>query len=72
METAKELQSHQQRVVDEKMELDTKLEKLLAFIGAGSGKIFQTLSTEERERLTSQARIMREYSDILADRINAF
>jgi hypothetical protein len=72
METAKALQPHQQRVVDEKSELDSKLEKLLAFIDGGSGKIYNGLNTEERERLTTQARIMREYSDILTDRINAF
>jgi len=72
VETAKALQPHQQRVVDEKNELDSKLEKLLAFIDAGKGKIFSSLVTEEQERLTAQARIMREYSDILADRINAF
>jgi hypothetical protein len=72
METAKTLQPHQQRVVDEKTELDSKLEKLLAFIGAGSGPIFSKLVGEEQQRLTTQARIMREYSDILADRIAAF
>ena len=66
------MQAHQQRVVDEKKELDDKLGKLLAFIDAGKGPTFSTLVTEERERLTTQARIMREYSDILADRIAAF
>jgi hypothetical protein len=62
----------QERVVAEKQELDEKLEKLLAFIGDGKGPIFSTLVTEEQERLTTQARIMREYSDILTDRIAAF
>ena len=66
------MQAHQQRVVDEKQELDGRLEKLLAFIGNGAGTIFSGLVTEERQRLTTQARIMREYSDILADRIAAF
>ncbi len=65
------MQAHQERVVIEKKELDEKLEKLLAFIGAGSGPVFSKLVTEEQERLTTQARIMKEYSDILADRINA-
>lgn len=68
----KTMQPHQQRVVNEKAELDSKLENLLTFIGAGRGTIFSTLVTEERERLTTQARLMREYSDILADRIAAF
>lgn len=66
------MQPHQERVVAEKKELDEKLEKLLTFIDAGKGPIFSTLITEERQRLTTQARIMKEYSDILADRINAF
>ena len=66
------MQAHQQRVVDEKQELDGKLEKLLAFIDSGNGKIFSGLATEERQRLTTQARIMREYSDVLDDRISAF
>ena len=70
--TGETMQPHQERVVIEKKELDEKLEKLLAFIGAGSGPIFSKLITEEQERLTTQARIMKEYSDILADRINAF
>jgi hypothetical protein len=66
------MQPHQQRVIDEKKELDDKLERLLAFIGEGNGPIFSTLVAEEQQRLTTQARIMKEYSDILADRINAF
>jgi hypothetical protein len=66
------MQPHQERVVAEKSELDGKLEKLLAFIDCGKGAIYSTLVTEERERLTTQARIMKEYSDVLADRIAAF
>ena len=66
------MQPHQERVVVEKKELDEKLEKLLAFIDAGKGPVYAKLVTEERERLTTQARIMREYSDVLADRITAF
>lgn len=66
------MQPHQERVVAEKKEVDDKLEKLLAFIDAGKGPIFLKLVTEERERLTTQGRIMKEYSDILADRIAAF
>jgi len=66
------MQAHQQRVVDEKKQLDERLEKLLIFIDAGAGKIFSGLPDEERQRLTTQARIMKEYSDVLADRIAAF
>jgi hypothetical protein len=63
------MQAHEQRVVDEKQELDNRLEKLLSFIDAGKGKIFSGLVDEERQRLTTQARIMKEYSDVLTDRI---
>lgn len=66
------MKPHQERVVTEKKELDEKLEKLLTFIDSGNGRTFLTLSTEERQRLTTQARIMKEYSDVLADRIAAF
>ena len=66
------MQAHQQRVIDEKSELDGRLTKLLAFIDGGSGPVFKSLSTEEQERLCRQGAVMREYSDILADRIAAF
>jgi hypothetical protein len=67
-----DMKPHQERVVTEKADLNDKLGKLLDFIEGGKGKVYSTLVTEERERLTTQARIMREYSDILADRIAAF
>ncbi|MBB2928375.1 crAss001_48 related protein [Paraburkholderia silvatlantica] len=60
---------HQQRVIDEKTELDEKLTKLSAFVGT---PIFSGLAEEERERLAAQARAMGEYSRILGDRIAAF
>jgi hypothetical protein len=63
------MQPHQQRVVDEKKELDAKLEKLMAFI---QGSIFQTLKSDEQERLTRQSKLMDQYSGVLAERIEAF
>jgi hypothetical protein len=63
------MQPHQERVITEKKELDEKREKLGAFI---EGKIYQTLSSEERNRLTQQALAMTAYSTILGDRIAAF
>jgi hypothetical protein len=65
----KTMQLHQQRVVDEKKELDVKLEKLSAFI---QGPIFQTLKSDEQERLTRQSKLMDQYSGVLAERIEAF
>lgn len=63
------MQPHQQRVVDEKDELAEKLTKLNSFIG---GTIYDSLSVDERNRLCRQAAVMKDYLDILNDRINAF
>jgi hypothetical protein len=65
-----QLQPHQQRVVDEKSELDTKILALEKFI-AGS-PIFTGLPDAEKERLVRQASCMNEYSGILGERIEAF
>ena len=62
-------QPHQQRVVDEKAELDSKLEKLNTFIG---GTFYEGLPEAERIRLAKQAGAMKDYSDILSERIAAF
>lgn len=63
------MQPHQQRVVDEKSELDSKLQKLESFLG---GPIFQSLSNEERVLLVEQSEAMKVYLDILARRIALF
>lgn len=60
---------HQQRVVNEKEDLDLKLAKLLDFIG---GDIFETLADKEKHLLVSQVFAMNKYSSILADRIIYF
>ncbi len=65
------LQPHQQRVVDEKAELDERLTKLRAF-GSQIGGIFDSLPTEEKQRLTEQEGHMAAYSDVLRRRIEAF
>ena len=59
----------QERVVDEKRDLDTKLEKLIAFT---QGETYAALTEAEKSRLRNQARFMDEYSAVLADRIAAF
>lgn len=64
-----EMQPHQQRVVDERAELDDKLTKLNTFI---DGAMFGTLDADERDRLKQQAATMAMYSDILSERIAAF
>jgi len=64
-----ELQPHQQRVVDEKSDLDEKREKLEFF---KNGSFFLTLPLAEQERLNKQADAMALYSSILDERITAF
>ena len=63
------MQVHQERVVQEKAELDEKLERLLAFL---KGSIVKSLNGDEQYRLSKQAALMKEYSDVLAERIAAF
>jgi hypothetical protein len=64
------MQPHQQRVVDEKTELDTKAKALSEFIG--NNPIFLTLDAAEQERLKEQNDVMWQYSEILGARIAAF
>ena len=64
-----QLQPHQQRVVDEKAELDQRREKLESFY---STSIFQGLPASEQSRLLRQGVAMRTYSEILGERIAAF
>ena len=65
-----ELQPHQQRVVDEKAELDKKADALSEFIGRSP--MFETLDTAEQERLKEQNDVMWQYSEILGARIAVF
>ena len=64
------MQPHQQRVVDEKTELDKKATALSDLIG--NSPIFETLDPDEQERLKEQNDIMWQYSEILGKRIAAF
>lgn len=61
---------HQQRVIDEKNELESRLAKLGSFIK--ESPIYRGLPEKERERLVRQESCMTEYSSILAERITAF
>lgn len=67
--TTKEFEPHQKRVVEERGELNTKLEALRTFI---RGKIFQSLDQKEQQRLKRQRSIMTEYLHILDARIRNF
>jgi hypothetical protein len=63
------MQPHQQRVVDEKTELDKKRAKLFAF---SETEIFASLPQQEKDRLEHQGFHMGAYSDILCARIAEF
>lgn len=63
------LQPHQQRVVDEKADLDEKRLKLQDFTAK---PVFLGLPISERDRLFRQAALMRDYSEVLAERIAEF
>lgn len=63
------LQPHQQRVVDEKAELDEKMDKLTAFMDT---PIFAKVPVAEQERLVMQLMHMGNYTATLHDRIEAF
>lgn len=63
------LQPHQQRVVDEKAELDYRLANLRAFL---TGKARELVDASEFQRLKLQADIMGVYSEVLGQRIAAF
>lgn len=62
---------HQQRVVDEKAELDERLSKLTAFIADTAG-VFGTLPEDEQDRLIRQRTHMLDYTYVLGQRIAAF
>jgi hypothetical protein len=64
------MQPHQERVVQEKEELDKKANALSDFIG--NSPIFETIDPEEQERLKEQNDIMWQYSEVLGKRIAAF
>ena len=63
------MSAYQQRVVNEKQELDEKLNKLRSFIKTD---VCMALPFEDRSLLAQQERVMTEYSRILAERIARF
>ena len=63
------MKDYQNRVIEEKRDLDSKLERLNKFM---LGEEFKTLPDAEISDLTGQRGAMQEYSDILASRISRF
>lgn len=60
----------QQRVIEEKIELDSKLHALHEFIAANT--VFLGLPLDEKRRLIKQQVFMEAYSEVLKERIAAF
>ena len=61
--------TYQQRLMDEKLELDKKLTKLISFFDS---QWFFTLPEAEKNRMEMQSYMMKEYSSILNERIKDF
>ena len=68
------LQPHQQRVVEEKEQLDIKIKALQTFIEAEDEKdcIYENLSKFEKSSLNTQLFHMKQYSQVLKERIDRF
>lgn len=66
----REMKDFQQRVIDEKIELDEKLVKLKRFLGGST--MVSSLPEEEQARLRIQVLVMTIYSDTLGARIKEF
>ena len=63
------MQPHQQRVVDEYNELVMRTTALGVFFGKDT---FQRLDQAEQERLNKQWKLMQQYGEVLAERIEHF
>lgn len=61
--------TYQHRVINEKLELDDKIAKLIAFFDTDT---YMNLPQAERARLLRQSQLMCEYSMVLGERIDAF
>lgn len=64
------LQPHQLRVVDEQMELETKITNLQLFVNRSD--TFKTLESNEKDDLGEQLTVMKVYNVILKRRIQRF
>ena len=63
------MQPFQERVIDEQMDLDMKINRLREFI---SGETFPGLPEREQDRLREQLHYMLGYNTVLTQRIEAF
>lgn len=63
------MQDWQQRVMDERVDLNARIDRLWMFTQSSQ---FKALNPAERERMERQLGVMRTYSQILTERIEAF
>ena len=63
------MQQHEQRVIDELKELNTKLEGLVSFVGS---MVFDSLEAEDKFLLCKQRDEMKAYAETLDARIARF
>lgn len=63
------LQPYQQRVIDEKAELDVKIQKLTEFLSSDKS---ESVEADEKDRMKWQLDIMEDYSEVLGERIANF
>lgn len=64
------MEAYQQRVLDEKAELETRAKALSAFIG--TSEVFAGLPEAEQTLLRKQCEVMWQYFEILEKRIGLF
>lgn len=66
------MQPHQERVIQEKADLEEKLDKLNQFIILDKSGQYAKLDLEDKMHLNRQASIMRDYIYVLTQRIARF
>lgn len=66
---SKILQPHQQRVVEEHNELETKIQLLHKF---STSEVYKALPNDEKDRLRRQYEHMVNYANVLSERIDCF
>jgi hypothetical protein len=64
------MKEYQQRVVEEKQQLDARRDRLMAFMARNPS--FYNLPYDERDRLRRQYHVMGLYAEILGQRIAVF
>ena len=69
MKTHDNVPDYQRRVISERSDLCVKLISLECFMTTG---IFQSINLDEQTRMIKQSKIMKDYVDILTERIENF